>query len=337
MDKSVFVVVVVIAALAVAGGVLIFAVSNKPSGGSSPASGFQNGTVVAATSSATPSVSPVVSPTTRVDAKPSQSAPSTIVPQAKAISTSSPSASKTNDKPTTELPTINSKSELPSTFIPSTTSAEPTPQMKDPSVIVAGSFNGDDYYHCHASTSASHHLVLLHGASFSKQNWKDKGLLDMWCRTPSLTVTAIDQPSGFNAKWFQELMDGMEQEIKLLKKPVVLVTPSASGWVVTDWITSESENTALIPKYISTWVPVATGSLSRASHDQVRNALSGLDILAIYGDRDEGGRRISQRLEKFANATVVELAGGHPVYLQSPKEFVRTVNEHLGLKLPSLH
>jgi len=130
--------------------------------------------------------------------------------------------------------------------------------------------------------------------------------------------------------WLQETLNNLVEEISL-ELPVVMITPSASGWVMADWMTGGASLDDLL-NFVEVWIPIATPSLSRASHDQVRVFGEVMKrILAVYGNEDEGGMRLSQRLERFANATVMELPGGHPVYLQVPKQFVEVVNNYLGV------
>lgn len=172
-------------------------------------------------------------------------------------------------------------------------------------------------------------MVLLHGASFTKENWKNHGILDLFCAVSQVSVTPLDLSASAGNDELRSILDSLEASSDVqVSKPVVLVTPSASGYTIVDWITNG--NVSSIPEYIEAWVPVAPPSLSIATDQQVQS-LGDLPILAIYGNGDSGGVSVSQRLGDLVNATVVELEGGHAVYLEQPEQFVNEVLSFLGI------
>jgi hypothetical protein len=199
----------------------------------------------------------------------------------------------------------------------------PTPKL--------GAVDGVAYYYCPARSQVNvHHLVLLHGGTFSKENWKDVGILDQFCATPQVSVTALDLSISADSETLKSLLNSLDASVDLeISKPVVLVTPSASGKTIVDWIMNG--NASEIPDYIETWVPIATGSLVLASDAQVESLIP-LPVLAINGDQDTAGGKYSQRLATLIGAKAVELKGGHPVYLQSPDEFVQEILVFLGIQ-----
>jgi pimeloyl-ACP methyl ester carboxylesterase len=213
------------------------------------------------------------------------------------------------------------------------TTSNPTVTIEaTPGVPKEGSVDGVAYYHCSArATENVHHLVLLHGASFTKENWKNSGILDQFCAVPQVSVTPMDLSGYAGNDALRSILDSLEASSDVqVSKPVVLVTPSASGYTIVDWITNG--DVSLIPEYIETWVPIAPGSLSSATDQQVQS-LSDLPILAIYGNGDSGGVHVSQRLGDLAGATVVELVGGHSIYLDQPDAFVNEVLSFLGINV----
>jgi len=215
--------------------------------------------------------------------------------------------------------------------------------------------NGVEYDYCYSygadggggsSSAASplpdHHVVLLHGASFDRTVWgSDRtGILEMICEQGQvpLRVTAMDLSVSSDFQQLQETLEALEgggNGGAGLALPVVLVTPSASGYSVVSLMMSGDEQLRQeLPLYLEAWIPVAPVSLSSASDDEVITTLtiddgtggaSFLPVLAIYGDEDTSGGRLSVRLGDLADARVVELSGGHPVYLRSPDEFVDEV------------
>jgi hypothetical protein len=204
-----------------------------------------------------------------------------------------------------------------------------------------GDAAGTPYLHCNSgdgTAAISHHIVLLHGASFTKEIWTKYGILQQFCSEPTLAVTALDLSFGTYTQ-LQAILDDLADKVSSSNSnngngggstspKVVLVTPSAGGSSVVDWLINGDVD--VLKEQVDVWVPVAVVSLSSASNDQVAS-IAPLPILAIYGDADTGGGRLSQRLATLAGAKVVELDGGHPVYRDSPDEFVATILTFLGL------
>jgi hypothetical protein len=194
--------------------------------------------------------------------------------------------------------------------------------------IVSGSVNGIPYYHCAGTgtgtgTGTEQHLVLLHGARFTKEDWKTSGILDSLCTADKgLSVSAMDLPVSAGHEELKTLLTSM-QTAELLTTPVALVTPSASGKTITDWMTKG--DVTKLPLFISKWIPVAAGSVSNPTEEQVSSLTNNLSIFAIYGNRDAMGKRVTERLASLASAETLELDGGHPCYLDSPEDFVSAI------------
>ena len=187
-----------------------------------------------------------------------------------------------------------------------------------------------DYYQCRTvdePSSSSIHLILLHGSKFTKEDWKTSGILQQFCSIPGWTVTAYDLPVSADSRVFRELLREYQRSSNYRNK-VNVVTPSASGRVVTDWIMHG--NVEELPTLLHTWIPVAAGSVHSLTEQQLQSIPDELDILAVYGDQDRKmGHDTSMKLQQFAHATSVELQGRHPVYLDSPDDFVRVIRQHL--------
>lgn len=200
--------------------------------------------------------------------------------------------------------------------------------------IVMGTVKDIPYYHCggggQGSGNSARHLVLLHGAAFTKLNWKVSGIMDQFCKVPNLVVSAMDLPVSAGPVELKSLLKAMQGEQLISSThPIALVTPSASGRTMIDWMVQGSVGE--ISKFVDKWIPVATVGLSKATDEQVKSlaTVNGLSILAVYGDRDKKGKVVSERLQSLAKAKLVELEGGHPCYLDSPDAFVQTVLEFL--------
>merc|ERR1712050_554234 len=115
----------------------------------------------------------------------------------------------------------------------------------------------------------------------------------------------------------KETLNSLKGFVKSL--PLAIVTPSASGKAIKDWLDNGGED---MDSYIKYWIPVASNSLFKASSDSL-NLLKDMEIkiLAIHGSLDEQGAKTGSKLEKEGGAEVLEIYGKHPCYLDSPDEF----------------
>lgn len=199
-----------------------------------------------------------------------------------------------------------------------------------PTIDLKTSSGGISYYHCNGMGQGKQvNLVLLHGARFTKEDWKTtSGILNDVCTRPTtefqLSVFAVDLPTKADYQDLMAFFDSLPETIK----PVSLVTPSASGRTMVTWAASSTVQETL-GQYIQHWIPVAANAINTTPEKDIQN-LKQLPILAIYGNRDTAGKQSSERLQTYANAQALELQGGHPCYLDSPKEFVNEVLKFLA-------
>eukprot|EP00934_Nitzschia_sp_Nitz4_P001965 Nitzschia sp. Nitz4//scaffold100_size80364//28086//29075//NITZ4_005341-RA/size80364-processed-gene-0.32-mRNA-1//1//CDS//3329532085//1965//frame0 len=256
-------------------------------------------------------------------------APSRQVTSAPSVSSSSSSIPVEETSMPTRPPTLAPS--IPPTNHPTNLpSVQPTSGPTEPFVFVGSSdvstgvVDGVAYNHCPGTEK---HLVLLHGASFNKDTWNTNGLMEGFCAYDTLSVTALDLSVSSGHTRLKTLLTAMKDE-HLVTLPVALVSPSASGRTMADWIMNGDVSD--IPQFVNKWIPVACPSVASASNSQLESIVGLVDILAIYGDQDTAGGKISERLKVSSNATVLELQGGHPVYLHSPDEFVQNVLEFIG-------
>jgi hypothetical protein len=192
------------------------------------------------------------------------------------------------------------------------------------------------FYHCNSIIEdTKYSIILLHGKSFTKEDWKRVGILGHLCAIPSASVTALDftvRASGSDVKQILDLLAAN----RLASLPVTaLVTPSASGAGVLDWITTAATQHTLkeIPKLIQTWIPVASNSVMNADGEALRQIahLDGFSILALYGDQDLTGKKSMVKLGQLAGADVKVQHGRHPCYIDSPDQFVETILNYLNI------
>lgn len=221
----------------------------------------------------------------------------------------------------------------PATNVTSTTEAPTdTPTQTFSTELTLGTVGGVDHYHCAANnTQDALDVVLLHGASFSKENWKRKEILDKLCEEPKLSVTALDLATSSGGTELRNVLDAM-RKVGMIQadKPVALVTPSASGHTVVHWINTESVDSLLT--YVGYWIPVAPPAVKHAGEDELKSLKDRLPILALYGSKDDPGKVVSERLQTLSGAKVVEVAdAGHACYLDQPDVFVQELLAFLPL------
>ncbi len=171
-------------------------------------------------------------------------------------------------------------------------------------------------HHLEAGGSGRPAVLLLHGASFSAQTWRDVGTLALLAGQGYRAVAvdlpgfgqsepaSLDQPEAFLAKLMEELA---------LDRPV-LVSPSMSGSYSLPLV-------ARHPEKLRGLVAVAPVAIARYEPELVGNQLP---ALAIWGSDDrlvplEQAERMVRALAK-ARLVVLENAG-HACYLQATAEF----------------
>ena len=220
--------------------------------------------------------------------------------------------------------------------------------MIEGTVIIGGDGDNDDddqkiaYYHQSAASSSTsiqqHSLVLLHGSKFTKEDWiqnssssTSKNIISLFHQQfpYSISITAVDLPVKADHNQLVSLLEAM-QDKGLISLPVSIVTPSASGFSIVDWIMNDDHDvTNKLPTYIHTWIPVASGSVLRFTNEQLTkiDLLEDFHIFAINGNLDKMGKKVTKKLVKHTSTITksIELKGGHPVYLDSPNEFVNAI------------
>eukprot|EP00984_Skeletonema_dohrnii_P035102 scaffold34616_cov159-Skeletonema_dohrnii-CCMP3373.AAC.7 len=201
-----------------------------------------------------------------------------------------------------------------------------------------------DYYHCgphptpqHPQPSSTSELILLHGAAFTKENWKTSGILDKLCDINNnedggdLSISAWDLPVSATGVELRDAFEGMVDNGVLSGGAVTFVTPSASGKALTTLGESsvaekDEQQHSELKVMVKGWISVASGAVLKTSDEALLKYVhDGVPVLAIHGDQDVMGKKVTERLVELTKAKGVELEGRHPVYLDSPDEFVMEV------------
>jgi pimeloyl-ACP methyl ester carboxylesterase len=194
-------------------------------------------------------------------------------------------------------------------------------QAKTAMNIEEGSLsNGISYYHCNAMSEPA--IVLLHGAAFTKEDWKTSGILQDFCGQAH--VLALDLSVKATSIELKELFLKELEALGFQLPVTTVITPSASGSAITEWIQTD---VSTLGNYLQTWIPVASNSVQKLTPEEMQKIK--IPVLAIYGDQDKSGQESMEMLRDHGGATLQELPGRHPVYLDVPEPFVRVVMDYL--------
>jgi len=194
-----------------------------------------------------------------------------------------------------------------------------------------------EYIHCGTKftkssfTKSDSELILLHGRKFTKEDWSSSGILADICSKGAqhISVTAIDLSVTADGLGFRDAFDALIEGKAISGNPVVVISPSASGRAIVSMgtIAAESGDYSTLKSIIKVWIPVASPAVLSVRDDAALAAfsLAAIPVLAINGDKDEMGKKVTKKLESAAHAKGVQLKGGHAVYLDSPRFFVDIV------------
>lgn len=199
------------------------------------------------------------------------------------------------------------------------------------------------YIHCGKFYSGKNNepqpkeLLLLHGAKYKKETWLESNILPTFCSLdPTLSVVAVDLSVKASGQELTKLFTGLKNEKILSGKPLTILSPSASGRSVLDLLEASTKDTRAVTQIMKGWIPVACGGVTFAS-DHVLGQLSTLHIptLAMYGNLDKTGKQVSEKLKEAGKSyvTVMDLNGGHPVYLDDTSRFINYVSMFIDKKV----
>ena len=204
--------------------------------------------------------------------------------------------------------------------VASSTSYELT-HGNNPRIVQLRTASGVAYYSCQSSKPS---VILLHGTSFTKEDWRSSGILQQFCQNWSMI--SLDLNVNASYEQLSHVITELNRAGRLTLPIKGLVTPSASGHAV---ISSLKGNVSVLASQIQSWIPVACNALLSVDVSSLTK-LHGWPIFAVYGDRDTSGKRSSELLEQHSGALVKELPGRHPCYLDSPSQFVDAINDFLS-------
>jgi pimeloyl-ACP methyl ester carboxylesterase len=171
-------------------------------------------------------------------------------------------------------------------------------------------------------------VVLLHGASFRADTWKQIGTMQALADSRHLAY-AVDLPGfgesgplrGPSDAWLERLLDQLE-----INRPVI-VSPSMSGRFALPFVCARPERVAGFVAVAPVGIPSHLAQLSQVT----------APVLAIWGEHDEiiPINQADLLIQKVKQGRKVIIAGGtHAPYMSDPKAFhvelLRFLNEING-------
>jgi len=184
-------------------------------------------------------------------------------------------------------------------------------------------------HYLEAGSHATHTVVLLHGASFQAQTWRQIGTLDILAKSGYRAV-AVDLP-GFGEspaadidpkRWVDDLLTVLE-----IAQPV-LVSPSMSGRVALPWLVEARDA-------CSGWVAVAPVAIPEFAKKLKKITVP---VLAIWGEQDalvpeDHADTLVKAVPNGSKAVLRD--AGHAAYMNDPGAFHFELLEFLKRALPA--
>jgi pimeloyl-ACP methyl ester carboxylesterase len=185
-------------------------------------------------------------------------------------------------------------------------------------------FRGHRLHMLRQGPKSGRSVLLLHGAKFDSETWKNLGTLDVLAGA-GFRAVALDLPGfGKSPRWIFDRTKLLAELLPSLDmgRPV-LVAPSMSGSVSFPLILHHPE---LVAGFVAV-APAGTPGYARRLKDNP------VPTLVIWGDRDRVFPMSQAKLlaGSFTKASVVILAGAqHPAYLDQPDRFHKSLLEFLA-------
>lgn len=194
----------------------------------------------------------------------------------------------------------------------------PTPQVE---VTAIESFDlklaGNRLHFLAAGPATGRPVLLLHGARYSSETWRDLGTLELLAQQ-GYRVLAMDLPGFGNSPASETAPEDLLSTLLplLFERPAVVVSPSMSGRFSLPLVAQR-------PSWLAGYVPVAPGAIA-ANLDKVRD--SKVPTLIFWGKKDsiiplKEGQRLAKAMP--GSRLVVLEEAGHPCYLDQPIGFHR--------------
>eukprot|EP01104_Vermistella_antarctica_P009838 TRINITY_DN2579_c0_g1_i1.p1 TRINITY_DN2579_c0_g1~~TRINITY_DN2579_c0_g1_i1.p1 ORF type:complete len:206 (-),score=30.89 TRINITY_DN2579_c0_g1_i1:447-1064(-) len=158
------------------------------------------------------------------------------------------------------------------------------------------------------------HVILLHGAAYSADTWRELGTLQLLAMNGYIAV-AVDLPGKGGSKnnhlGGAELLTFLQEEHRM--RPAVIISPSMSGGFSLPYLTMEPTE----PSHVVGFVPVAPVGVAR-----FRSGLRNINCpsLLVYGENDHMKRQDLAILQGSISGPTTPLVipnAGHACYTPS--------------------
>ncbi|XP_077458261.1 putative protein-lysine deacylase ABHD14B [Stigmatopora argus] len=174
-------------------------------------------------------------------------------------------------------------------------------------------------------------ILLLHGRSFSSENWLNIGTLNMLANAGYRAV-AIDLPGlGRSSSAEAPATTGSLAPVafltdvceRLALSRVVVISPSLSGMYSLPFLLQQQD---LLRAYIPI-APICTEKISAQQYRSIK-----VPTLIVYGERDTSLGQVSlNNLSQLANHRVAMIKGaGHACYLDDPETWHGLLTDFLA-------
>ncbi len=180
--------------------------------------------------------------------------------------------------------------------------------------------HSQNVHYLESGTHCTKTVLLLHGASFKAETWRQIGTLDILTKEGYRAV-AVDLPGfgdsagsleGMDVKqrkqWISELLTVLK-----IERPVV-VAPSMSGRIALPWLIADSESASGLVAVAPVTIPEHAKNLKKIR----------VPVLAIWGEKDAlvPEQHADQLVEAVADGEKVIIRGaGHAAYMNDPGAF----------------
>lgn len=189
-----------------------------------------------------------------------------------------------------------------------------------PVVSKSISIQSHNVHYLESGTHCTRTVLLLHGASFKAETWRQIGTLDILTKEGYHAV-AVDLPGfgdssgnleGMGVKerkqWMSELLTALE-----IERPAVVV-PSMSGRIALPWLIGDSDTASGLVAVAPVTIPEHAKNLKKI----------GVPVLAIWGERDAlvPEEHADELVAAVADGEKVIIRGaGHAAYMNDPGAF----------------
>ena len=168
------------------------------------------------------------------------------------------------------------------------------------------------------SRSRAHPVLLLHGASFSAETWRETGTLAA-LRGSGRDACALDlrasSPLAQRPLLLPAVLDALGW------KQAVVVAPSASGRILFPFLASASR--AELERLVGVVSIAAVSFAKSAAGIRANAAARAVPALIVWGERDHPEQEaVGQQMAAFTRSEKLVIRGaGHACYLDAPAVF----------------